>query len=356
MVTYRLATENDYKNINNFHNRIYQNNRTISQFYWEFHNCPFGKSIYVIAIDNDKIVGTNCVIPIIVTNSNGDMIKTGKSEDTLVDPEYRGQNIFNNIYEFLFKECANNGIKIIWGFTSAKKPFQKIGFKTPFDHQQSLIVNSILGSYRYLSVLNQNNGLKQKTQILALCILSKLKSLKGEFITVKTKLSIEENTIITDNVSELIESYSIKNPSLFYIFQNKEFQHWRIYDNPNYHKIHTFGAYDVNKKLVALIILNSHPNGVAYVIQSSFDSSVSFSEKTSLLNYTTKSMFKKGITLIRNWHFDNNQQNKEEIDVFKKANFLVLKKGISFVWKEIDHIQLNPNNFLLSRISTQGVI
>ena len=67
-------------------------------------------------------------------------------------------------------------------------------------------------------------------------------------------------------------------------------------------------------------------------------------------------MFKNGIKLIRNWHFESNQQNKEEIDVFKKANFMVLKKGISFVWKEIDSIQLNPNNFLLSRISTQGVI
>ena len=88
MVTYRLATENDYQNINDFHNRIYQKNRTMNEFRWEFHNCPFGKSIYVIATDEGKVVGTNCVIPIVLANSKSELILTGKSEDTLVDPEY----------------------------------------------------------------------------------------------------------------------------------------------------------------------------------------------------------------------------------------------------------------------------
>lgn len=356
MVTYRLATEHDYENINKFHNRIYNKNRTMNQFLWEFHNCPHGKSIYVIATDDDKIVGTNCVIPIIVTNTRAELILTGKSEDTLVDPQYRGQNIFNNIYEFLFQQCANNGIKIIWGYTSAKKPFQKIGFQIPFEHQQSLIVNSIIDSCRYLSVLNQNNRIIQKAQILALCILSKLKSLKGAFTVQMPRFKIIEDHNITEQVSNLMEASCRENPELFYIQQNKEFQQWRIYDNPNYHKVHTYGVYNSSDKLIALIILNSHPNRVAYVVQSSFDSSIGDKEKAIILKYIIKSVFNKGIILIRNWHFDINQKNVEEIEVYKKANFMVLKKGIGFVWKEINATQLNPNNFLLSRVSTQGVI
>ena len=100
MVNYKLAIEEDYSMINDFYNRIHGLNRSIDEFYWEFHNCPFGKSIYVIAKDGDKIVGTNCVIPIDLIYSDNSIIKSGKSEDTLVDPDYRGQNIFNNIYEF----------------------------------------------------------------------------------------------------------------------------------------------------------------------------------------------------------------------------------------------------------------
>lgn len=356
MVTFRLATENDFENINNFHNRIYQKNRTMNQFLWEFHNCPFGKSIYVIATDDDKIVGTNCVIPIVLTNSKGELILTGKSEDTLVDPEYRGQNIFKNIYDYLFKQCTSSGIKIIWGYTSAKKPFQKIGFQIPFEHQQSLIVNGIIDSYRYLSALNQNNRIKQKAQILTLCILSKFKCWKGFFTTQKPQFKIVEDHNITDQISNLIEANCRKKPELFYIQQSKEFQQWRIYDNPNYHKLHTYAAYNSSEKLVALIVINSHPNGVAYVIQSSFDSAIDDKEKVMILKYTINSVFNKGITLIRNWHFDTNPVNREEIEVYKKANFMVLNKGIGFIWKEIDTTQLNPNNFLLSRVSTQGVI
>lgn len=356
MVVYRLATANDYENINNFHNRIYQKNRTMDQFLWEFHDCPFGKSIYVIATDGDKVVGTNCVIPIVVTNATGELILTGKSEDTLVDPAYRGQNIFNNIYDYLFEQCSNEGIKFIWGYTSAKKPFQKIGFTIPFDQQQSLIVNGIVDSYRYLSTLNPQNKLKQKAQILALCILSKIKSWKGFFAVQKPQSKIVADKKITHQTSDLIAASCSNNPELFYILQNKEFQQWRIYDNPNFHKVHTYSAFDSTEKLVALIVLNSYPNGVAYIIQSSFDAAISDKEKVRILKYAYKSLFNQGIKLIRNWHFDSNPINREEIDVFKKANFVLLKKGVGFVWKEIDTTTLNPNNFLLSRISTQGVI
>ena len=61
MVNYRLAEEKDYESINAFYNKMYSASRTIEQFYWEFHNGPFGAAIYVVAVDEDKIVGTNCV-------------------------------------------------------------------------------------------------------------------------------------------------------------------------------------------------------------------------------------------------------------------------------------------------------
>jgi len=356
MVTYRLATESDYENINRFHNRIYQKNRTINQFLWEFHNGPFGKSIYVIANDNDKVVGTNCVIPIMLSNAKGEMFLTGKSEDTLVDPDYRGQNIFNNIYDFLFKQCANNGIKVIWGFTSAKKPFEKIGFQVPFEHQQSLIVNDVLAGYNYLASLNQNNGVKQKIQILALCAFSKFKSVAGNFQNRKMPFRFVENQNVINQVNNLIASNTKQSPELFYILQNEKFQQWRMYDNPNYHKVNTFSVFNSNDTLIALVVINTHPNGVAYIIQSSFDASIRTEEKVVILTNVTKSMFKQGIKIIRNWHFDTNPVNKDEIDIFKKANFIILKKGIGFVWKEIEKTPLNPRNFLLSRVSTQGVI
>ena len=356
MVTYRLATKEDYENINNFHNKIYKKNRTIEQFYWEFHNCPFGKSIYVVACVNNQIVGTNCVIPIVLTNAKRELILTGKSEDTLVDPEFRGHNIFNNIYDCLFEECIKNGIKIIWGFTSAKKPFLKVGFQVPFEHIQSLSVNKTIESYKYLTSLNKNNTIIQKLKILGLCILSKLKGLKNNFKANISDLIIKEKTEIYENINTLIESCSKEYPNLFYILQSNDFQKWRVYENPNYYKVHTYSVYDTKNSLVALVVLNTHPNGVAYIIQSTFSSNISKNQKHNVIKNITLSMFKKDTTIIRNWHFDTNIINKEEIEIFNKSNYIILKKGIGFVWKDLDSTGLDPKNFLLSRISTEGIL
>ena len=354
MVNYRLATEEDYQNINDFHNRIYKSNRTIEQFYWEFHNCPFGKSIYVIAEDEGKVVGTNCVIPIDLITSGQQIIRSGKSEDTLVDPEYRGQKIFYHIYEFLFEKCKEEGIKIIWGFTSAKKPFKNLGFSVPFDHQQSLAVNNIWKSYKFLSTLNSKNRIKDKLKILGLTIYSKLK-LSGRLRAGLRAYRITEDEDIIDGISNLIQSNLTLLNSSYAILQNSRFQQWRIYQNPNYHKVHTYGFYDAENNLSALIVLNSHPNQIAYICQSSFHQQISKAERVKMLKFVTAKMFGQGIHLIRNWQFGSNTLNSLESKLYKDAHYVHLKIGIGFVWKELDNIDIEPEGFYLSRVSTQGV-
>lgn len=355
MVVYRIAQEEDYVQINNFHNRLYNSSRTIEQFYWEFNNCPFGKSIYVVAEDEGKIIGTNCIIPINLVTSDHKIIKSGKSEDTLVDPKYRGQKIFYKVYEFLFEKCRENGIQVIWGFTSAKKPFEKLGFSIPYDHQQSLAVNNIWNSYKYLSSLNSKNRILDRLKIFGLCSLSKIKiisrsqnTLKGYRVTIDDKIIDGVDKIIDSNLSTLESSFSI--------LQNSKFQEWRIYQNPNYFKIHTYGFYDNNDKLVALIVLNSHPNKVAYINQNSFDNSLNIDEKTKILQFVTRNMFDSGICLIRNWHFNTNSINCQEMDIFNYAKYSILNRGIGFVWKELEEMNYQPEDFYLSRISTEGAI
>ena len=354
MVTYRLSEEKDYININNFYNRIYKAERTLEQFYWEFHNCPFGKSIYVIAEDDEKIIGTNCVIPINLIDQNKNIILSGKSEDTLVDPEYRGQNIFYNIYDVLFSICDERGINIIWGFTSAEKPFKKIGFSIPFNHEQSLIVNNIWKSYKYLSSLNSNNSNIKNLKILLLCFVSKFKFMLGNINCKNLKYKVIVDDVNLDQLNRQIENNISKEIDSFQILQSPEYLKWRIYSNPNYFKVHTYSFYDNNEKLIGCIILNSNLNSVAYIIQSIFNNHLSSTDKIQMLKYVVKNLFSLGICIIRNWHFETNTFNKNEIEIYQKANFMRLKKGICFVWKDNNSNKINPFNFNLSRLSSQG--
>lgn len=357
MVTYRMATESDYDKINDFHNRIYCENRTKEQFLWEFNNCPFGKSIYVIAIEDDKIIGTNCVIPIVLKCNDGELFKTGKSEDTLVDPDYRGKNIFNGIYEVLFEKCKEAGIVAIWGFTMAKKPFTKIGFDIPFNHKQSIIVNDVVDTYKYLKTLNRNNSSLRNFKILGLCVLSKLKKTVFSFQNRILNFNIVENENITQNVDSLIENSQKDTKNLFFINQTKEFQKWRVYDNPNYNKVKTYAVYDRDEKMLGLFIINVDLNNIGHVIQTTFDSSLSLCDKTNIMGEIIKRIFISGVKAIRNWHFNTNIVNLDEIDLYKKLNFVFINNGTCFVWRKIndDCAKLNPRNFILSRISSQGI-
>jgi len=355
MVTYRLAEEKDYPTINSFYNRIYSSSRTIEQFIWEFHDCPFGRSIYVIAEDGDKIVGTNCVIPIELVCADKSILRTGKSEDTLVDPDYRGQGIFFKMYEFLFEKCREANIKVIWGFTSAKKPFKKLGFEIPFDHKQSLAVNRLAGSYRYLSSLNSKNKSIDKIKIAGLCFLAKVKTL-GKLKKHELAYRVQENSHVVQQVDDLISDNLSKAKGTFAIHQTSTFQEWRIYNNPNFYKVHTYSFYDKDENLVGLILFNSHASQIAFVCQSTFHSSLSKAEKVKMLQHATRLLFDSGIVIVRNWHFSTNEINREEAAIFKDASYTFLDRGIGFVWKELDKVEVIPEDFYLSRIATQGIL
>lgn len=354
MVTYRLATAADYININAFHKRIDKPNRSIEQFYWEFRDCPFGPSIYVVAEDGEKIVGTNCVIPIDLIDSKGNIIKSGKSEDTLVDPAYRGQNIFNNIYYFLFEESKKQGVSVIWGFTSATKAFEKLGFEIPFSHHQGLAVNQVLSSFNFLKTLNPKNSFVDKIKIFGLSFVSKLKY-KLNILPKLYEYEMFDNLGLTDISEKLIQENLKDTEKCFAILQNETFQKWRIYENPNYFKMYSFVFKNSKGEITALIEVNTTVTKVAYINQSSFCPSLTADSKAKILRKVTEVLFQKGNIIVRNWLFNTNELNKNEISSFEKAGYYYLNRGIGMVWKKLDDVEIDANDFYLSRISSQGI-
>ncbi|MEY4602868.1 MAG: hypothetical protein RIT43_160 [Bacteroidota bacterium] len=353
MVTYRLATEKDYPNINDFHNRLYRKSRSIEQFLWEFHDSPAGPSVYVIAEDGDRIVGTNCVIPVDLRTFDGKTIRSGKSEDTLVDPEYRGQNIFNAIYEFLFEECRKQNIAVIWGFTAAKKPFAKLGFEIPFDNGQSLAVGRMIPAYSFLVSLNPKNTLKEKIKIFGLCVMSRLKVLKDSF---RNKSGLGNFEIV--EVNEPIELNNIlekmNSDKGFFINQDIRFQSWRIYTNPNYLKVRTFHFYQKGE-LLASFIYNIDAKGVAYCCHSLFHPSLDSASGIRMIKYSRKKLFRENVCLIRHWSFEHTAPNRTELSLLSESGFIYLKRGIGFVWKPLKDELPQAKDFYLSRIAAQGV-
>lgn len=356
-----LLDVSDIDEVNNFHNRLYNDHRTEAQFTWEFFHAPAGKAIYVIAkdVDTQKIVGTQCAIPIELITDKGETLLTGKSEDTLVDPAYRGLNIFENMYNLLFEKCREHGIYYLWGFTTAKKPFLKLGFEIPFDHSQSLMVRNISAAYSYLRKLNQKNDLVARIKIAGLCLFSRIMSTKRKFnnstLLDKTFPSVAHTTLLATGNAHLIPVVSEKG---FWIKQDLPYLNWRILTNPYHPSIFnvTFSGQSGN---VAHLNFNHHKDGIWYLINDAYAGLLTHAQKSAMLSKAITLLINdksKQVKLIRTWDFTHNAFGLKEIAVRKQAGFVHLDRGISFVWKKLGDDLLQATDFNLARMASQGVI
>ncbi len=95
---------------------------------WEYFDRDLTRpGIIVGAYDGDMLIGTQAFIPYRGWWKDRAVL-TCKSESTLLSPSYRGRKVFDRMYALGFDLCREAGVDCIWGFTSAEKPFSKIGF------------------------------------------------------------------------------------------------------------------------------------------------------------------------------------------------------------------------------------
>lgn len=340
----RLAGDGDIDQINAFYNRIYGKNRTREQFIWEFNSSPAGKALYIIAEHGTKIVGTQCAIPYFVINGKNESILSAKSEDTLVDPEYRGLSLFDKMYFLLFMECRRIGIHFIWGFTYAQKPFIKLGFEIPFQASMGLMVLKPIAAYSYYSKLAKNNSALRKMKILGLCLKSSLDSLL--LITKKyskTNCTDEKLALNSDKFNYLL------NKNHFGLKLDEAFLNYRMYKNPysgNYFQLSIIE----NGELKASVFYTVN-KGLCYLLHLFFTDPSS--GKTLIRNLIDHPNLKNCFT-IRFWGFKHNEELQKEEELLRSIGFTFLKNGISFVGLSLDKEELNWDNFIISRLASQG--
>ena len=115
---------------------------------WEYFDPDLTREgIAVGAYDGDALIGTQAYIPYRGWWKDRAVL-TCKSESTLLSPDYRGRKVFDRMYTLGFELCRAAGVDCIWGFTSAEKPFAKIGFDVTGELYQEILSWSPLRLYR----------------------------------------------------------------------------------------------------------------------------------------------------------------------------------------------------------------
>jgi hypothetical protein len=190
--------------------------------------------------------------------------------------------------------------------------------------------------------------------------MSKLFSFKRHFYF--SKEVIQNFKLLIKDKESIVDPNEFLNVDLdnyFSIKQDPKFYNWRIANNPYHEKIIKI-AFLSKSKAVGNILFNHHKNGVWYLINDFYSKELSDKQKENFLKEAINILLNNDsqpVNMIRTWDFSHNVYHRNEIELRKKTGFFHLDKGISFVWKSLDENDtLDPNNFILSRLASQGVI
>jgi hypothetical protein len=82
---------------------------------WEFLKNPSGLGEIMLAVDGEKIVGHYAVIPERIKIKGVPVVGT-LSLDTMVHPDYQGQQIFTKLATSLYEDIGKKGMPITYGF------------------------------------------------------------------------------------------------------------------------------------------------------------------------------------------------------------------------------------------------
>lgn len=372
MMKIRLITADEANTCNDFHNRIWKDRRTVEQWRWDFLPDQHGTAElpFAVADDDGRIVGTQAFIPIRMIDRDG-VFWTAKSEETLVDPEYRGQKLFDTMYGLLFEYARRHHFAYIWGFTAATKAFLKLGFSTPGRTSQLFFPFSVKSVDR----LVRSGGNGESTAKLALyrlgCALARIVS--------STRLTFQRSMVAGKGAMKDVEIRSESGAPKgagelcrrfvqvwggTTIYRDADYLRWRIFDNP--HVKGTMRTLYYRGQLLGWVIYGLGDDGVGYLIDLM---AVPDDNKAIRVEDVVRLLLKEsivgtrnmGAVAIRGWHVNNHPFDAILLKSAKSIGFLHLARGHMVVLYHTEGAERQPpddgfNDWFVTRIFTEGVL
>jgi GNAT superfamily N-acetyltransferase len=369
----RLIAEGEGQLCNDFQNRLHRTGRTLPQWQWTFaennyHHSPIP---YAIAKDGDRIVGTQALIPIRMADNDG-IYWTAKSEESLIDPDYRGTGVFESLYELLFEYADRHEFAYIWGMTSSKaaiKALQRFGFSAPARTEQVFMPfwSRASSNVPKTNGTDPRKGLSGGVKTTALHTAyrlaksySSLKVALGK-TRASSKLDIRTLDKPCEQAGDLCRRF-VNTWGGTTIYRDAEYLQWRVFDNPYLRAV--FKAFYRQEELAGWVAFAMGDDGMGYVVDLMIagDESRHAAEqliKTMLLESIigTRNM---GATGLRLWRVNNHPLDKLVYRAARSLGFYNIKRGDTCVLYNCAASAQRAScdrfdDWFVSRIITEGV-
>jgi len=233
-----------------FYNAGRNDEKTVGQWIWEYWTYHADQSVFVVAEDGDRIVGNQATIPIHL-NLNGERRLTGKYENALLDPKYRGGDVYATLSAKAVALSRSKGMACIWGLTTASRVFRRAGF-TIYEHIMEQPI-TVLSPWRALRAacgmprppLRKVASLGKILALSGYAVLARFVAELRSGPSAARRLSVERDLRSYEDVKALYARLREVYPGLIHLDLDAEYLEWRLFENPNL-KSWAFWAYEGN--------------------------------------------------------------------------------------------------------------
>jgi hypothetical protein len=288
----------------------------------------------------------------------GDSKLTGKSENTLIDLAYRRGLLFSKLYEYAVNLCAKNGMQFIWGFTTATKALQKVGFTVfPDIISNNIAVLNIPASIRY--TWRSNRSFREKTiRSLLLIALGSLSKTRALFTSLNHDEYHDKYIILPrlKSSKDMIEMYRrirTTHENLITIHMNEQYLSWRIFNNP-FIKYESYYLYEGND-LRAYAFVNVQNRFCAYLTDFTFEH---WKPGQKLLSRILIDLATNKFAMVAFWANRANSILRGTISLLRSNGFVSKKEPMDFIMRNLvvakTDALLNPEDWYINGLWTEG--
>lgn len=339
---------------NEFHNQAYGAKRTEKQWRWLFDQPDGRQRPFVVAKEDNRIVGTQALIPITMVGPAGD-IYTAKSEETLIHPSMRGRGVFQKMYDPLFKYASDHGVNAIWGFTPAYKPFQSVGFSVPGSTAQLLLPFSSRAVNAYGAHLG--GGVKRLGLTVATGSLAAYSSVRLALSKKANTLQVKTLDVPPPEAEALCRAF-VESWGGVTILRDAKYLEWRYFRNP-FVRATLVGAYRGNQ-LVGWMAYAMDENSVGYIVDAIVPKNeYTFDVLTGLMTDSVRALRAAGAVAVRSWSVNVHPFDLLFATTARKIGFVKIKRGEPIVLRCDTSLDTSRplrdwNSWYVTRAYTQG--
>ena len=307
----------------------------ISFWDYEYRNYMPDKSVFSVVLRKGLIVGSQAYMPYLM-NINGSVFLAGRSERTKLDKSLTGGKIFPLLMENCASHGENKDMAFSWGFTTAKKAFQRAGY-----YSFSGFLEHAFLTLDFKNALKSIYAEREKklryAKIITLAFSHILSVLFGGayHLFKKSKaITIKKEPLNTHDIARLYERIRGKY-SLIHIEQDNQFIQWAFNSGKRIYL--KYYAYDGNN-LVAYIILDITTRDTAYLADFAFINASSF---YNIWRQIRPDLKKIGTGFVRTAYNVKNKILANESKTLHKIGFMPIYRGAIMVVRPLKFKDIN---------------